>query len=43
MCIFITLKTDFMIIAMVILTFVWILIAYEIYKSPIIEDNEKDY
>lgn len=31
-----------MIIAMVILGLVWIWIAYEVYKSPTIEDNE-DY
>lgn len=32
-----------MIIAMVILGLVWIWIAWEVFKSPTIEENEEDY
>jgi hypothetical protein len=32
-----------MIIAIVILALVWIWIAYEVFKSPIMDNDEKDY
>ena len=32
-----------MIAAMVILGAIWIWIAYEVFKSPLMEDDEKDY
>lgn len=32
-----------MIIAMVILGLAWIWIAYEVYKAPLMDDDEKDY
>jgi len=32
-----------MIIAMVILALIWIWIAYEVYKAPLMDNDEKDY
>jgi hypothetical protein len=32
-----------MITAMIILGVIWIWIAYEVFKSPLMEDDEKDY
>jgi hypothetical protein len=32
-----------MIIAMVILGLLWIWIAYEVFKAPLMKDDEKDY
>ena len=32
-----------MVIAMVILGLLWIWIAYEVYKAPLMDNDEKDY